>query len=334
MNDLVSIIMPVKNTAQYLKACLNSIINQSYLDWELIAVDDFSDDAGWQILTNYGRKEARIKVFKNDHPGIIGALNLGYGKCSGNYITRMDSDDIMPEDKLLHLKTNLVKGGKGTISTGLVEYFSDQPISSGYLQYEQWLNQLTKTETNLEDIYKECPIASPCWMVFRDDFESCGGFKSRKYPEDYDLCFRFYQSGFTIKSCQKVLHLWREHQQRTSRTSANYTMDRFIDLKLDYYLNIETNNQDTIVLWSAGQKSKDLAKRLQQKGKVFRWVCTNPKKIGNAIYDILIEDYHTISKMSHPKVIVPIAVHKYQSQINAFFKGINLARNKDYFFFS
>ena len=334
MKNLVSIILPVKNTAQYLEACLNSIVNQSYQEWELITVDDFSDDACWQILTDYSQKESRIKVFRNNSPGIIDALNLGYGKSSGNYITRMDSDDVMPPQKLEDLKNHLDEIGSGTVVTGLVQYFSDKPISKGYQQYEQWLNHLTKTESNFEDIYKECPIASACWMILRNDFEKCGKFESQEYPEDYDLCFRFYQAGLKIKAVNDILHLWREHPQRTSRTNQNYHLDRFVDMKPAYFLNLEVVSPDTIVLWSAGYKSKDLAKRLQQKKLNFRWVCTNTKKIGNQIYDVNIEDYNSISKISHPKIIVPIAVPKYQSQINAFFKSINLVRNRDYFFFS
>jgi len=334
MENLISIILPVKNTEMYLGECLDSIVNQSYQNWELIAVDDFSDDNCFQILKEYSQNDSRIQTYHNQTSGIIGALNLGYSKSSGVFITRMDSDDIMPADKLLNLKQCLDSGGAGFVATGMVQYFSDLPISDGYQQYEHWLNHLTKTASNFDDIYKECPIASPCWMVSRCDFEKSGGFNSKKYPEDYDLCFRFYRAGFKIKASHQILHLWREYQHRTSRISENYVMDRFTDLKLDYFLNIEVQDQDTIVLWSAGQKSKELAKRLLQIKQNFRWVCTNPKKIGNQIYQVEIEDYQNIPQFSDPKVIVPIAIQKYQILINEFFTSINLVRNQDYFFFS
>jgi glycosyltransferase involved in cell wall biosynthesis len=326
--------MPVKNTAQFLPDCLDSIICQSYPEWELLAVDDYSDDACFEILMEYAKKDPRIKVLKNTVSGIIGALKYGYSKSKGQYITRMDSDDLMPQEKLLELKKKLDGCGKGNVITGLVKYFFDKPVSEGYLQYEQWLNGLTQTESNFEDIYRECPIASPCWMVFRDDFEKAGGFNSINYPEDYDLCFRLFSSGLKIKTCKLVLHLWRDHVSRSSRTSPNYHMDRLVDMKLDYFQKLEVKDQDTIVLWSAGKKSKDIAKKLQGKHQKFRWVCTNDKKIGNQIYDVIIEDYRTISKMKNQKVIVPIAVKKYQVMIDDFFKTINLIRNRDYFFFS
>ena len=187
MENLISIILPVKNTEMYLGECLDSIVNQSYQNWELIAVDDFSDDNCFQILKEYSQNDSRIQTYHNQTSGIIGALNLGYSKSSGVFITRMDSDDIMPADKLLNLKQCLDSGGAGFVATGMVQYFSDLPISDGYQQYEHWLNHLTKTASNFDDIYKECPIASPCWMVSRCDFEKSGGFNSKKYPEDYDL---------------------------------------------------------------------------------------------------------------------------------------------------
>ena len=80
------------------------------------------------------------------------------------------------------------------MATGLVKYFSETTLGDGYQKYEQWLNQLTLENRNFEDIYKECVIPSPAWMCHRDDLDNCGGFAQQQYPEDYDLCFRFYKN--------------------------------------------------------------------------------------------------------------------------------------------
>ena len=86
-NLKVSILMPVKNTENYLEECLNSILIQNEQNWELIVVDDFSTDKSWQILNDFAKKDARIKVFKNKNSGIIGALQLALMKSSGEMIT-------------------------------------------------------------------------------------------------------------------------------------------------------------------------------------------------------------------------------------------------------
>jgi len=92
--------MPVKNTATFLKTCLNSILQQTELYWELIAIDDHSTDTTWQILQDFAKKDKRIKVLQNNGKGIIDALRLAYKNSQGQLITRMDSDDIMRPEKL------------------------------------------------------------------------------------------------------------------------------------------------------------------------------------------------------------------------------------------
>ena len=87
--------MPVKNAAPFLTECLDSIISQSYENWELLAVDDGSSDDSLQILKNYEQFDQRITAYRNDGVGIIDALRLAYNYSQGGMITRMDADDIM-----------------------------------------------------------------------------------------------------------------------------------------------------------------------------------------------------------------------------------------------
>src|SRR5690606_10347489 len=133
------------------------------------------------------------KVFKNLGNGIIDALKLGFKNSSGHFITRMDSDDVMAPNKLQRMCQDLLTHGKGHLALGLVSYFCEGELGEGYQNYEKWLNTLTRSGTNYTDIYKECVIPSPCWMVHRDDLMACGSFESTTYPEDYDLAFRFYE---------------------------------------------------------------------------------------------------------------------------------------------
>ena len=102
----ISILMPVKNAESFLTECLDSIISQSYENWELIAVDDGSSDDSLQILKNYEQSDQRITAYRNDGVGIIDALRLAYNYSQGGMITRMDADDIMTSDKLEVLHKN------------------------------------------------------------------------------------------------------------------------------------------------------------------------------------------------------------------------------------
>ena len=122
---MISILLPVFNAAPFLRACLDSILKQSLENWELLAVDDFSTDDSWQTLREFAEIDARISIYKNNEKGIIPALRLAFHHSQGEFITRMDADDLMPVDKLTNLHLALLKEGVGHVITGKVTYFSD-----------------------------------------------------------------------------------------------------------------------------------------------------------------------------------------------------------------
>ena len=99
--NIVSVLMPVFNSSVYLKDSLESILCQSFEDFEFIIVDDGSNDATPQMLKSYAEKDSRIKILRNEvNKGIVFSLNRGLKECSGLYIARMDSDDIAMKDRL------------------------------------------------------------------------------------------------------------------------------------------------------------------------------------------------------------------------------------------
>ncbi len=330
---LVSIVMPVKNTSQYLEECLNSILNQTYTDWELIAVNDHSTDNSFDILSKYSKQENRIKVFNNNGNGIIDALRLAYSESKGEFITRMDSDDIMQPKKLELMVGDLKKAGAGNIALGLVKYFSKDGIGEGFSKYEAWLNGLTKQGTNFNEIYKECVVPSPCWMVSRDDFEKCGGFNSTVYPEDYDLVFRFYKSGLKCLPNNELLHLWRDYPTRTSRTDEHYADSSFIEIKTNYFLQLHYDKLKNLVVWGAGKKGKFVAELLLKNNIPFQWICDNPKKIGKDIYNQKMLPFTALDEMENTQSIVTVASPKAQKEIKVYFEKRKQIPMMDYFFF-
>ena len=314
---MISILMPVKNAGPYLEDCLTSIVNQSYTDWELIAVNDHSDDNSVVILEAFAGRDDRIQWVNHSGHGIIEALRTAYAHSTGNRITRMDADDLMSTDKLDQMAALLGQSGAGHLVTGYVEYFSSTGIGDGYAKYAKWLNDLSEQENNFVEIYKECVIPSPCWMIARDDFERCGGFLNNLYPEDYDLCFRFREAGLRIRTVKKVIHHWRDHSSRASRNDPNYLDNRFLELKLYYFLKADYNSSKELVLWGAGKKAKLIAQYLLDKGIRFRWICNNDKKIGKTIYDQMIESTDIIRELNSADCIVAVANHEAQLEIKA-----------------
>ncbi len=333
MDYLVSILIPVKNTEPYLAECIDSILGQTYLHWEVIAVDDHSTDNSAQILHSYAQKDSRIKTMTNKGIGIISALRRALKASSGDFITRMDSDDIMMPEKIRTMVSDLHRSGPGHLALGKVQYFSARGISNGYKRYEVWLNNLTQKGQNFKERYKECVIPSPCWMLHKEDLFLCGAFNENRYPEDYDLAFRMFASGLRCLACEKVLHLWRDYDTRTSRTSEHYAQNYFLDLKVYYFLKLEWDSNRPLVVWGAGKKGKTVVKLLKKSEIPFYWVCDNPNKIGKEIYGQKLTSYTTIDKLVNPQSIITVSNGKAQKEIRSYLENASQVDMTDFYFF-
>lgn len=320
--------MPVKNTSAYLNECIDSIIVQSYDQWELIAIDDNSDDGSWVILQQYADRYPQIQSYRNDGKGIISALRLALIKSKGTYITRMDSDDIMMPDKLKLMRSAIVE--KKNLAVGLVKYISNTDLGEGYLKYAEWLNSLTLAENNFSEIYKECVIPSPCWMLHRDDFIGCGGFDPDIYPEDYDLTFRMKNYGMKICAVKEVIHLWRDHADRASRNDLNYLDNNFIDLKVKHFTNNDMDVSKPLVVWGAGKKGKKIISQLKDSKIKVHWICNNKRKIGTKIYDTMLHGPQSILEFNSPQVIIAVAQRDALAEIESY---INKLEKKEVFYF-
>lgn len=97
-NPLVSIILPIYNMSNYLKSCLDSLLDQTYTNLEIICVDDGSTDDSYELLTNFRKKDNRIKIIKKDNGGQASARNLGLKSSHGDYIMFVDPDDTVEKD--------------------------------------------------------------------------------------------------------------------------------------------------------------------------------------------------------------------------------------------
>ena len=333
MTPTISVLMPVKNTAPFLEECLDSIIAQTETDWELLAIDDHSGDDSSGILEAYAAADTRIRTYPSDGTGIIEALRTAHNRSTGHLITRMDSDDVMGADKLAVLKGKLCGAGPGHVAVGQVDYFSDSELGEGYSNYAAWLNALTVEGRNFDDLYRECVIPSPCWMLYRDDLERCGGFRPDRYPEDYDLCFRLYANGLICIPCNDVIHRWRDYPTRTSRTDAHYADNCFLDIKLHYFLDVDYEGARPLVLWGAGRKGKHIAKQLSAASVRFAWLCNNPRKIGQKIHGQLLQNDDVAFTFAHPQFIVAVAGDEQQAPIVERLVNAQCSPGQDYFLF-
>lgn len=109
MRDLISIIVPIYQVKPYLRDCIESVLAQSYPDWELLLVDDGSTDGGELICDEYARIESRIKVFHQQNTGLSAARNTGLDNISGQYIAFLDADDVFLDKDSLKIMLQCIK---------------------------------------------------------------------------------------------------------------------------------------------------------------------------------------------------------------------------------
>ena len=304
---LVSIVMTLRDAERYLDPCLDSISQQSYEDWELLVVDDHSTDRTAEMMSLWADRDPRIRPVQVQGRGIIHGLRSGYAMARGDFITRMDGDDKMSHDKLETLLSMLQHKGRGHVAVGSVAYFSEETLGDGYKSYAAWLNQLTRTSSNFDEIYKECVIPSPCWMMHQEDFDVCGGFERDRYPEDYDLVFRMKKYGMKVIGTEKILHHWRDHAYRTSRHDPHYSDNTFLDIKVHYFIEDDRVRSMPLVLWGAGKKGKALATRLNETKESYEWITSNENKIGKEIYGIRLLPQESLREMPPSQVIIMIS---------------------------
>ena len=121
----ISVIVPVYKVEEYLPQCVDSILVQTFTNFELLLVDDGSPDRCGEICEEYAGKDTRIRVFHQQNSGVSAARNIGLQHAKGTYIVFVDSDDWVSTDYLLHLYKSLPDTGIGLVMGGALKYSID-----------------------------------------------------------------------------------------------------------------------------------------------------------------------------------------------------------------
>lgn len=125
MEDLISVIVPIYNVEKYIKKCIDSIVNQTYTNLEIILVDDGSTDQCGQVCDEYAKRDARIKVIHKENGGLSSSRNTGLEKMTGEFVCFIDSDDYIEKDMINFLLKDLKKNNSDISSCGkIIEYYN------------------------------------------------------------------------------------------------------------------------------------------------------------------------------------------------------------------
>jgi len=144
MNPAISVIVPVYNTGVYLAPCVESILNQSFTDLELVLVDDGSTDGSSELCDRYSEKDERVKCVHKKNGGVITALEKGVDTSTGSWIAFVDHDDILPKDALSTLYK--LCGDESDIIVGF-SFSGDGHTKS--IPMEEWRKRMVRSDAIL-----------------------------------------------------------------------------------------------------------------------------------------------------------------------------------------
>lgn len=245
----ISILMPVYNWKIYISEAIESIINQTYTNWELIIIDDCSNDNTLDICKQYSKKNSQIKVFQNrNNIGVVKTRNklLRLTSKSSKYIAIIDADDIAMNQRLEKQINFLEKNNTYSIIWTNTIIIDEKWKIIWKRKYPKTHNQVKKT------ILKKDPIAQPSVMIRKSSIDKVGEYNEKfERCQDYELWFRFFDKGYKIGNLQENLTHYRVFSWQGKSKYLKLTLKNTIKIQKKYLFKIRYFNINALIYWLA-----------------------------------------------------------------------------------
>lgn len=332
MSTSITILLPFRDAAPTLPECLDSIEQQSLRSFELLAVDDCSQDHGPQLVRERARRDTRIRLLSNPGRGLVAALNYGLRRASKPLIARMDADDRMLPERLALQSQYLIQHPGVTLVASQVAAFPEHHLLAGFREYLRWQNQCLSAAQVAEQIYVESPFAHPSVMFRREPVLTVGAYREGEFPEDYDLWLRLHHAGHFMAKIPQVLLHWRDSEKRLSRTDPRCSRDAFDQLRATYLARDPRLRSDRpLAFWGAGRKTRRRANLLIQRGfPPTVWIDIDPRKIGNRLRDVPVVGPEWLRRRLRPFVLSYVTNHGARDWIVRYLQRLGYAPGRDY----
>ncbi|MEX2369613.1 MAG: glycosyltransferase family 2 protein [Bacteroidales bacterium] len=269
----ISVILPFWNAEKTLGRAISSIINQDYLDFELILIDNNSTDGSREIAEQWSLKEKRVILCNEQNQGVVHASNRGAGLARGQYIARMDADDEALPNRLTIQSKYLDKYSDCDAVAGLVEHVPHSDNARGFSRFVDWSNSIQTYKQIYNNRFIELPVVNPTLMWRSELAESRGLYRSGNFPEDYEMILRWLDTGVKIVKIPEKVLKWYDSETRLTRTDEKYSDQSFYNIKSRYLADwLQLNNpfHPYISIWGASRISRRRARLLEQYGIIFQ----------------------------------------------------------------
>lgn len=231
---MVSVIVPVYNAEKYIGRCIESLIVQTYKDFELILIDDGSKDKSLRICHDFAQKDGRIKVYAQENRGVSATRNRGIQLAKGEYILFIDSDDYIKPQMIYNMLSKMISNDSDIVICGSIEIYSDHkneiiPEIEGRVELEELGQKYPK-------IFSTSLINSPTNKLYRRN-KICNYFEEDMSLGE-DLIFNLYylRNVRKIYFIKDIYYIYEIHQGSLNR---KYVKDE-IEIAEKLYLETKT----------------------------------------------------------------------------------------------
>lgn len=321
----VSVIIPVYNTEKYLRKCIDSVLNQTMLDYEIIIVNDGSTDNSVKIVQEYIKKNNNIHLINQKNKGQAAARNAGIKEASGEYLYFLDSDDMI-KSNLLKICTEEMDKNKLDIICFGHTYLYEKNFTSNSLCSDEYVNTWIAENEILDgkkflerEISTKRISPSTCRQMYRRKFvlDNQLFYIEGHFYEDIELFVRGFMKAKRVKNLQRPLYIWRKREESTTANlnikllnSLDFIINELFKLFQKGYMNnkneIITAKRfllhhlqmlfDKTSIWYEQNKDQEYVLKLFNK-KLMEFKHAFKEKIGNNDYCFWAEQISKFSDM-------------------------------------
>lgn len=313
----VTVLMPVWNARATLETALRSVARQTEGDLECLVVDDGSTDDSLPLAEDFARRDARFRVLRRPHAGIVASLEAGLDQARSPLVARLDADDWMRRDRIekqaavLDARRALQAVGSG------VRLFPRAGLRDGRREYERWLNGLDTPARIWRERFIECPVAHPTLMIRRERLATLR-YRDRGWPEDYDLVLRLLREGPVVGTVPERLLGWRDLPTRVSRTDPRCALDRLTACRAWHLSRDFLDGSPSYLLWGHGSTGKALRHALLSLGhRAAAIVEVHPGRLGNEIEGAPVVPVDALEERPPYPLVVSVAGSNPRGEIRA-----------------
>lgn len=239
MDSLISVIVPIYNVEKYLQKCVDSIINQTYKNLEIILVDDGSPDNCPKMCDDYAEKDSRIKVVHKENGGLSDARNVGMEVATGEYVSFIDSDDYISLDFYETLLETIVDNDSDIVECGVVKFYENE-------KFDKYNDDLKVTNYDtvdaLDGLISESPFKQHVWnKLYKSNIALDIPYAVGKLNEDEFWTYQIFGKAKKVTRINKTMYYY--FQRGSSIMGNGYNIKRLdaLEGKMNRQAYIEKN---------------------------------------------------------------------------------------------